>query len=220
MDKYSEDRGLLVKALEEAICNRFDKMIGDSPMSADCSEGHKARMAEIIEGADTRPGRLSRAKLIAALIAAALLLTGCTLYVFRNQIKGFVEYIYSTYISVRSDEEIKSNIITDVYKLTYVPEGYELVKERKTAVHILYCWENIDGEQLEFVQYHLGEFHIDTDDGYLKIFEHNGMDVYYRQSKRVYSYVWIIKDNLFNLISYTAFSNEEISKILDGMILE
>ena len=220
MDKYSEDRALLVKALEEAICNRFDKMIGDSPMSADCSEGHKARMAEIIEGADTRPGRLSRAKLIAALIAAALLLTGCTLYVFRNQIKGFVEYIYSTYISVRSDEEIKSNVITDVYKLTYVPEGYELVKERITEVQVFYRWENDDGRQLEFVQYHLGEFHIDTDNGYSKIVEHDGIEVYCRVSKRVHNYVWCKGDNLFNLISHTELDIETVLKMLDGMIIE
>ena len=220
MDKYSEDRGLLVKALEEAICNRFDKMIGDSPMSADCSEGHKARMAEIIEGADTRPGRLSRAKLIAALIAAALLLTGCTLYVFRNQIKGFVEYIYSTYISVRSDEEIKSNVITDVYKLTYVPEGYELVKERKTAVQVFYRWENDDGRQLEFVQYHLGEFHIDTDDGYLKIVEHNGIEVYCRESKRSYHYCWLYNDNCFSITSYDEISTEELIKMIDRMVIK
>ena len=220
MDKYSEDRALFVKALEEAICNRFDKMIGDSPMSADCSEGHKARMAEIIEGADTRPGRLSRAKLIAALIAAALLLTGCTLYVFRNQIKGFVEYIYSTYISVRSDEEIKSNVITDVYKLTYVPEGYELVKERITEVQVFYRWENDEGIRLDFAQYSAGEFHIDTDDGYSKIVEHNGIEIYYRGSKRVHNYVWRKGDNLFNLISHTELDVETVSKILDGMVIE
>ena len=220
MDKYREDRELFAKALEEAICSRFDKIIADSPMSVDCSERHKARMAEIIEGADARPGRLNRAKLIAALIAAALLLTGCTLYVFRNQIKGFVEYIYSTYISVRSDEASNAEMITEVYRLTYVPEGYELVKERKTAVQVFYRWENADGRQLEFVQYHLGEFHIDTDNGYSKVIQHNGIDIYCRESKRVYNYVWRIGDNLFNLISHNELDVETVSKILDGMVIE
>ncbi len=219
MDKYREDRELFIKALEEAICNRFDKTIAESPMTDECSEQHKARMAAIIAEANAKTKRLRRAKLIAALIAAALLLTGCTLFALRNQIKGFIEYIYETHISVASEDEAENGKITEVYTLSYVPEGYELMYERISTAHVVHRWKNSVGKRLQFVQYPIGKFHMDVSDGNTEVIEYAGTKVYCNKSERTYNYIWCDKENCFNLISYAELEQGELIKILNGMVI-
>ncbi len=222
MDKYREERALFIKALEEAICSRFDDVIANSPMTADCSEQHRARMAAMIEEANTAQAkRLSRAKLIAALIAAALLLTGCTLYVLRNKIKGFIENIYEAHICVEKEEEARKGYITDVYTLSYLPQGYVLTKEKINTAQVFYRWENSDGKQLTYIQSpEIGDFHIDVIDGYNLIIEYEGMDIYYRNSKRIYSYIWCDGGNYFSLVSYVELDIDELINIIDGMVIQ
>ena len=222
MDKYREDRELLIKAFEEAISNQFDKVIAESTATSECSEQHKARMKAIIDEANAAQAKcINRTKLIAALVAAALLLTGCTLYVLRNKIKCFIEYIYGTHVCVASEDEIVTGKITKFYKLYYVPEGYEMVHERVSVAQVFYRWENSDGKRIQFIQEPLeGKFFIDIDKGYTKIVEHRGIIVYHRQSERAYNYAWCDEENCFSLVSYVELSREELVKILDGLVVE
>ena len=47
-------------------------------------------------------------------------------------------------------------MLTDVYALTYVPDGYELTQERITPVNVLYKFENTEGKILIFEQRMVG----------------------------------------------------------------
>ena len=220
MDKYREDRELLVKAFEEAICNQFDKVIAESTATGECSEQHKARMKAIIEEANAaQTKRINRTKLIAVLVAAALLLTGCTLYVLRNKIKCFIEYIYGTHISVASEDPVADEI-REVYKLTYVPEGYEMVRERVSIAQVFYRWEKLDGSKLHFVQHPIGGFHIDVNDGCFEILEYGDIVIYYRKSEKVHNYCWYNETSGFYLISTEEIGNDELIKILNGIIIK
>ena len=220
MDKYREDRELLVKAFEEAICNQFDKVIAESKATGECSEQHKARMKAIIEEANAaQTKRINRTKLIAALVAAALLLTGCTLYVLRNKIKCFIEYIYGTHVCVEKDNGPRMGYITEVYSLSYVPHGYKLIDESINEVHVFYHWEKLEGEWLQFIQEPVeGKIFVDTNDGYSEILEYANIIVYYRKSEEAYNYCWYYEKSGFLLISSEEITKDELIKLLNGMV--
>lgn len=222
MDKYREDRELLVKAFEEAICNRFDKVIAESTATGECSEQHKARMKAIIDEANAAQAkRINRTKLIAALVAAALLLTGCTLYVLRNKIKCFIENIYETHVCVEKDNEPRKGYITEVYSLSYVPHGYELIDESINEVHVFYRWEKLEGEWLQFIQELMEEkFFADINQGYSEILEYADITIYYRKSEEAYNYCWYNETSGFYLISTEEIGNDELIKILNGIIIK
>ena len=222
MDKYREDRELLVKAFEEAICNQFDKVIAESKATGECSEQHKARMKAIIEEANAaQTKRINRTKLIAALVAAALLLTGCTLYVLRNKIKCFIEYIYGTHVCVEKDNEPRMGYITEVYSLSYVPEGYVLIEEQINIAHLFYCWENSCGKWMKFIQEPLeGKFFADINEGYSEILEYADIIIYYRKSEEAHNYCWHNETSGFYLISSEEITKDELIKILNGIIIK
>jgi hypothetical protein len=97
-------------------------------------------------------------RVVAALIAAALLLTGCTAYAYREEIRKFIETVFDEHIEVKYNEgeESKStDTISEYYTLGYVPEGYELVNEAEKPSKTKYEWTNSEGEYITFEQCHV-----------------------------------------------------------------
>jgi len=158
MRMYSADRKLLGKVLLEALSEKYDEELKQCKKYDSCSDEHLEKMSEIL-GFDVtrnRPVSRSRKKMwVAILIAAALLLMGCTAYVYRKEIKGFVMEIYKEYAKVNFSDVDLDNVprtVEDKYTLGYVPEGYELVEEIADFSFVYQRFNNNAGEIVIFTQ--------------------------------------------------------------------
>ena len=160
---------------------------------------------------------------VAILIAAALLLAGCTAYVYRNAIKDFFEEVYDTHIKVSYSREQTDNelYIKEFYSLSYVPEGYQLVREVKNGVCVQYIWESQTGNTLVFEQKLIKEsgYFIDSDVENMLCTEYNGISVYLRSNNNVWLYLW--NDGKYGMYFYSEqkFSDDELGKIIDGIVI-
>ncbi len=219
MDKSNLE--LFKQALNEAVSNKFDKMADECTEEIVCSERHNLAMRTIIYGkADTSRAWSPRVKrIIAILVAAALILTSCGI-IFRNQIREIFEEFYVK-LTYDGNEESNKNI-DEVYVLGYVPEGYVLEKEIITSVYVRYEFNNEIGEMLCFEQRALtrSEYYIDRESGYSKIDEIEEFDVYYRFTDTLINYVWSNETYSMTIKSSEQLSNEEIISILNGITVK
>ena len=219
MDKSNLE--LFKQALNEAVSNKFDKMADECPEEIVCSERHKLAMRTIIYGkADTSRAWSPRVKrIIAILVAAALILTSCGI-IFRNQIREIFEEFYVK-LTYEANEESNKNI-DEVYVLGYVPEGYVLEREKVESLRITYKFVNETGDVLYFEQRALtnSEYYIDSESGYSKIEEIEEFDVYYRFTDTLINYVWSNETYSMTIKSSVQLSNEEIISILNGITVK
>ena len=219
MDKINLE--LFKQALNEAVSNKFDKMAGECTEEIVYSEKHKLAMRTIVYGKTDNKRVLSpkMRRIIAILIAVALLLTSCGI-IFRNEIREifkefFVSLTYET-------DDMSEDMIEDVYTLSYVPEGYALEKERLTSIYVRYEFENANKDTLCFEQRTKvgSDYYIDSESGYSKIEEIEEYAVYYRFTNKSHLYVWNNEKYLINIKSSAQLSNEEIVLLLDGIIIK
>lgn len=216
MDKSNLE--LFKQALNEAVSNKFDKMADECTEEIVYSEKHKLAMRTIIYGkADTkRVWSPKMRRIIAILIAVALLLTSCGI-IFRNEIREiFKEFFVS--LTYEGDEE-SAESIKDVYCLGYVPEGYILEKEMIEKTFVRYEFKNESEETLFFEQRPLAsaEFVVDSESGYSRIVEIEEHEIYYRYSGTYNYYIWKNDKYTIKLRSTIKLSNEDIILIYDGI---
>lgn len=219
MDKT--DRELFGQALAEALAERFEEELAACEESAVCSEDHYRKMQEIICPSARVPKRkFSRKSLLAIIIAAALLLTGCAAYICRNEIRDFVEEVYEKFVRLTYCESYKKSSaeIDEIYKLTYVPEGYELVEEDLQPISNYYKYTNSNGEFILFKQVVLDttEVGLDVEEGYTGLYEFNGLKIYCRTLDTSFHYVWNDGKYSFKLVSSINFDKTELKKIILG----
>lgn len=130
MDKTNE--ALFKQAINEALTNKFQRMADACDEEIVCSRRHRKAMRAIVNG--KTPRKPLSTKMIAILVAAAiLLLAGCAI-IYRDEIRGFIIDIKELFVNVDfSEGENNSQKIEEIYELSYVPEGYDL-KEQKLIV--------------------------------------------------------------------------------------
>ena len=218
MDKNLE---LFKQAISEGLSNKFDNIANSCTEEIVCSEKHKLAMRTIVSGkidAKRAPSPKAR-RIIAILVAAALLLTSCGI-IFRDQIREIFEdlFVKVTY----KDDLTEGEIIEEVYTLTYVPEGYELEEEKITPLRVNYNYSNKNGDIIYFEQRNItnSNFIIDSEYGYSKITEIEDYDVYYRFTNTNHIYVWSNDKYSLNLKSSIHLSNEEIVLIIEGITIK
>lgn len=216
MDKSNSE--LFKQAICEGLCNRFDKIATSFTDEIVCSEGHTLAMRTIVYGKASGWRSLSprKQRIIAILVAAALLLTSCAV-IFRNEIREFFEEFY---VSVSlSDKVSGENFIEEIYELSYVPEGYILEKSSVNLLSVDYLYYNKSGEMIRFNQYILdgAAFVINSEDGYSKIISVNGCDVYFRNTGERNNYLWSDGKYALSISSYENLSIEEIELIIKGI---
>ena len=216
MDKSNLE--LFKQALNEAVSNKFDKMADECNEEIVYSEKHKLAMRAIIYGkTDTKRVWSPKMKrIIAILIAAALLLTSCGI-IFRNEIREIFKDFFVS-LTYEGDEE-SPLIIKEVYTLSYVPEGYSLENESITSVRVKYNFKNKSEETLCFEQraITLTDFVIDSESGYSKIAEIERYEIYLRITGKFYCYIWNDGKYSLTLNSSTKLSNEDITLMIDGL---
>lgn len=215
MDKNLE---LFKQAISEGLSNKFDNIANSCTEEIVCSEKHKLAMRTIVSGkidAKRTPSPKAR-RIIAILVAAALLLTSCGI-IFRDQIREIFEdlFVKVTY----KDDLTEGEIIEDVYTLTYVPEGYELEEKAINRLIVQYTYKNENDEFIAFEQRVLSsyDFVADIETGYSKIAQIEKFELYYRINDKYHIYVWRDENYSMNLKSSVQLSNEEIVLIIEGI---
>ena len=220
------EKQLFKRAILEALSQKYEQELAGCREDAKCSREHYLRVSEITGSPLVQvmgKRRSIRRTFVAILIAAALLLAGCTAYVYRNAIKDFFEEVYDTHIKVSySGEQIDYELyIKEFYSLSYVPEGFQLVSEIKNSLYVKYLWKTTTGNTLVFEQKLIKEtdFFMDSDVENMLCIEYNGISVYCRSSNNVWLYVW--KDGKYGMSIYSEhkFSDEVLEKIIDGIVI-
>ena len=219
MDKSNLE--LFKQALNEAVSNKFDKMADECTEEIVYSEKHKLAMRTIVYGkTDTKHVWTPKMRrIIAILIAVALLLTSCGI-IFRNEIREiFKEFFVS--LTYENDEKTQQ-IIEEVYSLSYIPDGYFLEKEMIEKTFVRYEYKNESGETFFFEQRALiqSDYYIDSESGYSKIEEIEEFDVYYRFTDKNHHYAWNDGKCSIKMKSSVKLSNEEIIFIIDGITVK
>ena len=218
------DLELFKRALNEGVRNRFDKMAAECTEEIVYSERHKLAMQAIIYGKVTakRSWSPKMKRIIAVLVAAALLLTSCGI-IFRNEIRDFVEDVREFFVAVTyTEKDSDGTAIDTVYQLTYIPDGYYLEEEKITNLRVNYTFLNQNNCVIKFEQRILDgtNFVVDSKSGYLQIKDIKTYVVYHRFTDENHHYIWNDGKYSMRLKSSAELSNEEIILMLDGIIIK
>ena len=215
---------LLQKALWEASANVYERELAECEQDAKCSRRHYAKMRKIIGvavlPATSRKMQIKR-RIIAALIAAVLLLTGCTTYAYREEIREFIETVFEDYIRVTyHDGEDPANKATlgVYYTLGYVPDGYELTKTFERFSQTKYRWSNSQGEYIILEQCHVDStlFVMDNEVENWKVVQIGNHKMQHRVSD-VYYYLWNDGVYAYRLTTSVLWGEQELLRIIDNL---
>lgn len=219
MDKSNLE--LFKQAINEAVSNKFDNMAASCTEEIVCSEKHTLAMRAIVYGkTDTKRVWSPRMKrIIAILVAAALLLTSCGI-IFRNEIREMFKELFAS-ITFEGDES-KVDTIDEIYELSYIPDGYYLKETIIRPLTVYYSFVNDNGENIKFEQRVLDgtDFTVDSEIGYSKIFEVQKYDVYYRENAENNTFIWKTDKYSFIIISNTKLSNDIVVQIFEGITIK
>ena len=215
-----KDLELFRQAIDEGISNRFDKLAAACTEEIVCSEKHNLAMRAIIYGkVDTKRTWSPRMKrIVAILVAAALLLTSCGI-IFRNEIREVFEEFF---VKLSFDSDDYNKTIEEIYVLTYLPEGYALEKENISNTVVTYIFVNSTNDRLFFEQRVINgsDFIIDNESGYSIIQENEKYKVYYRFTGETHIYIWNDEKYSMSIKSSVQLSNEDIILLFNGITIQ
>ena len=218
MDKSNLE--LFKQAISDGLSKKFDSVVNSYTDEIVCSEQHNFAMRTMVYGkADAKRTWSPKMKrVVAILIAAALLLTSCAV-IFRNEIREIFEELF---VKLTYSDSEDGKVIEDVYELEYLPEGYYLSIENIRPVGAQYEFKNENGDYIWFEQKSIDgtDFYLDSESGYSQISEIQDYEVYYRNVNSTHIYVWNDGKYSMNLRSNKGLSNKEIISILHGILIK
>lgn len=216
MDKTNEE--LFKQAINEALTNKFQRMADACDEEIVCSRRHKKAMRAIVSG--KTPRKPLSTKMIAILVAAAiLLLAGCAI-IYRDEIRDFITDVREFFVKVTFDEgEQKSREIEEIYELTYIPDGYSLEDQTINRMMVKYLFTNSDGKWIQFIQRSLdtSSFSIDSEHSDNTIIEVENYTIYTRKTGNMYYYLWNDGKYAMQICSSESLSDDELLLIIDGI---
>ena len=216
MDQTNEV--LFKQAINEGLTNKFQRMADACDEEIVCSRRHRKAMRAIVSG--KTPRKPLSTKMIAILVAAAiLLLAGCAI-IYRNEIREFVTNIKEFFVEVKFDEgENDSQYLDEIYELTYIPDGYSLEDQRINRMRVQYVFTNADSKIIRFMQQTLDNASFSVDSGHSDtvIIENEEYTIYSRKTGDTYYYLW--NDGKYALQIYTdeQLSDNELLAIINGL---
>ncbi len=216
-----DDRALFGQICRETLTARYEAELKACKGKVKCSSQHYKRVSEIL-GIEAKPHGITSRRVIALIVAAALLLlTACAAYIYREELRGlFVEKTNDRDKIYATDEPPKNDaLIQEVYTLTYVPEGFELIRKEKDASIVSYEWVNNEGKYILYTQLNQNTpLIIDKGRYYvIKVSEYEN-EIYYSFNENLYVYVW--NDGKYNnrISSQIELSEFEFLKIIEGIV--
>ncbi len=216
-----DDRALFGQICRETLTARYEAELKACKGKVKCSPQHYKRVSEIL-GIEAKPHGITSRRVIALIVAAALLLlTACAAYIYREELRGlFVEKTNDRDKIYATDEPPKNDaLIQEVYTLTYVPEGFELEREVKDDAHINYEWENKEGLYMMYSQFS-SKAPLVIDSGKYDIIEVSDIekDIYYSFNENLYVYVWNDGKYGNRISSQIKLTEAELLKIIEGIV--
>ena len=215
---------LLQKALWEASANVYERELAECEQDAKCSRRHYAKMRKIIGvavlPATSRKMQIKR-RIIAALIAAVLLLTGCTTYAYREEIRAIIETIFDNHVEIKYNDKEQStsaDTIDKYYILGYVPDGYDLTKTYERPMQSKYDWTNSEGAYITLEQCHVDSalFVIDNEVEDWEVVQIGNHKIHHRVSD-VYYYLWNDGVYVYRLTTSVLWEAQELSRIIENL---
>lgn len=215
---YKTNEELFKQAINEALTNKFQRMADACDEEIVCSRHHRKAMRAIISG--KTPRKPLSTKMIAILVAAAiLLLAGCAI-IYRDEIRDFITEVREFFVKVSFPEgDNDSQYIDEIYELTYIPEGYILADERINRMAVQYVFINTDGKSIRFMQQALDSstFSIDSEHSDNTIIEIENYTIYSRIAGNMHYYLWNDGKYALKLISAIELTDEELLSIINGL---
>ena len=209
---------LFKQALVEGVNRRLDREIATCDEEITYSRRHIKNMERIVKG--KTPQKPINKKMIAILVAAAvLLLAGCAI-IYRDEIREFVTDIREFFVKIDfEDGENESRDIDEIYELTYVPEGYTLTQQDITRMGVQYVYKTTENYKIKFIQQSLdaSNFYVDIEHSDNVIFEIGEYTVYFRQTNGTYYYLWNDGKYALKLNSKEELSHETLEAIINGI---
>ncbi len=215
-----DQAALLKRAIIQGVSERYERELCACKAQVRCSDAHMEKISEIL-GVDVRSinKRSTRKVVIAALLlAAALAIGSLTVYANREKIRDLFIQIFEKYIILDFTEEQVSPDITEIYEVGYIPEGYELIRERYNSGDIFYRWMNENEETLTFAQYNLNVcIQYDAELSDYSIINHKGCKILCVRHETSVSYTWTDGKYALYIYDRSFLSEEEILKIIDSI---
>ncbi|MGM9631796.1 MAG: hypothetical protein ACI3XL_01725 [Eubacteriales bacterium] len=215
--EYESERELLLGALSEAMCDKFDTVVAESSESDSSTRAHKKRMARIVSGKKVLTRRKRR--LLVLLVAAMTLLAACATGLIYREVSGhLIKEEYQNGDVYYCFEEIPCKDYSYAYRLTYMPESYyylrsdvprsAIYKSRKmrNEIHITTCTKynvRYDAERYD-----------------AEVVEYKGYEIICISNKKnnLCDYIWYDGEASYVLIeSRLLLEYEEIYKMLEGL---
>lgn len=211
---------LFKQALSEGLSNRIDQELEACTAKVSPSLKHRLAMRAILRGKayNTKPLSPRARKVIAILVAAALLLTSCAV-IYRDEIRGFIEEVSEHFTKLsHSDETNDGEMIEEIYEFTYLPEGYVLERTMSNPLlnKAIYCNSNGDRIIIEQSELSNSRFFVDNEDCVL-ILSVDTYDVYHVLSGDFYTYLWNDGKYAILISSDVALPNKELISIVKGV---
>ena len=215
MDKNNLE--LFKQAVSEGLSQKLDSVVDSCTEEIVCSKRHELAMRTIVRGKVDTKRTLSpkMRRIIAILVAAALILTSCGI-IFRNEI---LEIFEDFFVKLTYSNNEDGEVIEDVYELGYLPDGYFLDDKAVSHTIAKFNYTNRQGDLIKFEQRILdgSDFTIDSESGYSKVVEMQEYNMYYRYTGKYHNYIWSSSKYTFQIKSNQKLQNEEIALILDGL---
>ena len=220
------NRFLFQQAIFEGLSQRYEEELAENTENADCSPKHTLKMRKMLRSfcGDTMHRKRNLRAWVAALVAAAILLAGCTVYIFRGSVWESVVKIYKDHIEISFNRDNKGNSkpVEDIYAIGYMPEGYELKTDRSNPGIVYRVWKNGESDSISFEQYSLfnSDILLNAEDGSTTIFECAGWEVYCRQYEDSCYYIWVDKDYYLTIFTNGNVPREEVLRIIESIELK
>ena len=218
MDNKTNEE-LFKQALIDGVNMRIDRELANCEEDVVFSRRHMRAMRRILKGEE--PRKPISNKMVVILVAAAVLLLASCAIIYRDQIRDFITDVRERFVKVTfSDGVEESKYIEEVYKLTYVPEGYVLESWEETAVRVQYIYTNFEGYIFKFVQKPLDNsgFAVDIEHGDYEMINIGQYKVYFQQINMAYCYLWNDGKYVFKLNSTEELSYALLEQIINGII--
>ena len=220
MDKTTNQE-LFKQALVEGVNRRIDRELAACEEEVVFSRRHIKAMNRIIKG--KTPAKPINRKMVAILVAAAiLLLAGCAI-IYRDEIRDFITDVREFFVKVTfSGGESESKYIEEVYELTYIPEGYVCEDHYINLNLVQYIFKDSEQNIIKFVQRPLdmSSFYIDIEHDYDKFANIGSYAIYYRQTNGTYYYIWNDGKYAFTINSTEEFNIADFELLLSGIKAE
>lgn len=164
--------------------------------------------------------RLSLRMLIVVIVTAVIAVSSVmTVSAFREAIIGFITEVYEKFTNVQAQpDEDAPDTLEEIYEVTWVPEGFELVDEKRSDISYRMQFRNNENF-IFFKQTTVMDYvtNYDTETTGATPFCQDGIEGFWIIDGDTNILVWKSHDYVFEITVYIKRSEENIEKILTDL---